>query len=72
MSEEVIERLTRIETLLETLTGNGQPGRIQLVEADVKELRETRWRWGGIMIGASTVLSLVGTWMYHVLFGGRQ
>ena len=50
---ECITRLTRIETLLITLIGNGQPGRIQKLEDKIK--RHDHFIWlttgGGVVIG---------------------
>lgn len=44
----VIEKLTRLETHMEDLMGNGQPGRMTKVEEKVESL--SRWRW--IIAGA--------------------
>lgn len=37
------ERLARLETQMYSLVGNGQPGRIGLLERAVESL--SRWRW---------------------------
>lgn len=53
------ERLARVETQMCSLVGNGQPGRIGLLERAVESL--SRWRWWvvGAAAGASTVISAV-------------
>ena len=53
----VIDALARLETNLKALTGNGQPGRVGKLETDVEALKKARWTVGGIIVGASTVIS---------------
>lgn len=55
--DTVIEKLTRLETHMESLIGNGQPGRISKLEDDVKSLDRLKWRAGGVITGASVVIS---------------
>jgi hypothetical protein len=49
----VVRKLTRLETLLRDLAGNGQPGRIQRIEEKLRA--HDRWLWtlagGGLVAG---------------------
>jgi hypothetical protein len=38
---EVLEKLARLETKMETLLGSGQPGRMSVIEARVNTLERT-------------------------------
>lgn len=51
------ERLARLETQMYSLVGNGQPGRIALLERVVEWL--SRWRWWvvGAAAGSGGVIS---------------
>lgn len=60
------ERLARLETHVESLVGNGQPGRLTLVENKVSELQHWRWKATGIYTGASAVISAVVAFLYHL------
>ena len=69
--ESVHERLDDISndqaearTHLKNLLGNGQPGRMTIVEAEVDDLK--RWRDGakGYLAGAVAVIILLG-WLGH-------
>ena len=53
------ERLARVETQMYSLVGNGQPGRIALLERAVESL--TRWRWWlvGAAAGGGAVISVL-------------
>ena len=60
------ERLAELETHVESLIGNGQPGRLTKLEANVNEL--IRWKsktvgWG---IGVSSVVSTVVAFVYQI------
>lgn len=55
----VIEKLSRLQTQMETLVGNGQPGRIRLLEDDVKDLSKARWVMGGIITGVASTISAI-------------
>lgn len=58
-SRKTAERLSALETSMKTLTGNGQPGRITLLEQTVAKL--DRWKvWiGGAAAGVSGVVTLI-------------
>jgi len=67
----VIQSLSRLETQMESIVGNGQPGRICLLEEDVKGLRESRSWFMGSMAALSAIITLAGTWLFTHLFGGK-
>lgn len=69
MEAEILERLARIETHLESLVGNGQPGRIAIIEKSVQSLRESRASYAGIVWAVSAGLSIAGSWIFTHLFG---
>jgi len=61
------------------LLGNGQPGRIQLIETDVESLKSgqgeleksaavTVWKLGTLSAGAGSVLALGAQWLGKLLF----
>jgi hypothetical protein len=60
-ARETGERLASLETSMYSLVGNGQPGRITVVEQRVDDLRRWRWRMVGIATGVATVLSGIVT-----------
>ena len=64
---EVNERAIRTETKLSALVGNGQPGKIQAIEAELAENKIWRARLGGIVF-ALTVLVSAGAEGIHLLF----
>jgi hypothetical protein len=51
--------------LMKLLIGNGQPGRITLIEEAVNDLQAWRWKMLGICTGASGVVSVVGYLLFH-------
>lgn len=53
------ERLAKLETHMESLVGNGQPGRLTVVENKVSELQRWRWRIAGIATGLSAALTVI-------------
>ena len=70
--QDQVERLVRIETLLDdlhhTLMGNGQPGKIADLDKDIAELKETHqkikgaiWIMGILFTIAVTALQLWGS-----------
>lgn len=52
---KVIESLARLETHMEGLVGNGQPGRVTKLEEKVDGL--SKWRW--MLIGGAIALSAI-------------
>ena len=61
---KVVESLGRLEAKIETLTGNGQPGRVGKLEDQVDDLRKARWTIGGLMIGIATTVSAIIHFMF--------
>lgn len=55
------ERLATLESQNEAILGNGQPGRLTLLEQSVVELQHWKWRIVGIGLGVSTVISTLIT-----------
>jgi hypothetical protein len=53
------ERMATVETQMYTLVGNGQPGRVGLLERSVQKLQEWRWKMLGVSAGVGGVASLV-------------
>ena len=56
---EMRERVTATETQMYSLMGNGQPGRVTLLERAVDKLQQWRWQVVGMAAGASTVISVI-------------
>lgn len=61
---KVIESLAELKTDVKSLVGNGQPGRVTMLEQDVKAL--IRWRW--IVTGGILAVSAVISAIIHFLF----
>jgi hypothetical protein len=59
------ERLARLETQMYSLVGNGQPGRIGLLERAVEELKRWRWWVVGAAAGSGAVISVLA-WVIEV------
>lgn len=66
-ARETGERLARLETSTYSLVGNGQPGRITLLEDKVDDLRRWRWRMVGIATGVAALMSGIVTTIALVL-----
>lgn len=62
------ERLARVETHVESLVGNTQPGRLTVLENKVSALQQWRWKTTGIYIGVSGVVSTITALVYHLYF----
>lgn len=58
-SRDTGERLARLETNMTTLVGNGQPGRITLLEQAVTKLQQWRWKLAGVAAAVSCVVSFI-------------
>lgn len=54
---EIKGSLARVETLMGTLVGNGQPGRIDVIETDIKDLQ----RNDNIRTGATSAFAFIFT-----------
>jgi hypothetical protein len=64
-ARETGERLSALESQMHTLVGNGQPGRIALLESAVNKLQLWRWWLIGMSAGASTVVSVLAWAIEH-------
>jgi hypothetical protein len=53
------ERLSTLESQMHSLCGNGQPGRISLLETTVDGLQQWRWWLLGATAGDSAVVSVI-------------
>lgn len=60
------ERLAKIETHVEGVVGNAQPGRLTIVEKKVSDLQQWRWTTTGIYIGISSLVSVATAFVYHL------
>lgn len=60
------ERLARLETHVESLVGNGQPGRLTVAEKKISDLQQWRWTTTGIYIGISSLVSVATAFVYHL------
>jgi hypothetical protein len=62
----VIDSLARLETNMKDLVGNGQPGRVKILENEVSSLKKARWTFAGIIVGATAVISaLINIFFKH-------
>ena len=68
---EVLDKLVRLETKMDTLVGNGQPGRVKLVEdrvavlerSDLRNSVHNRLVNGAISTGISVAIALHKYWL---------
>lgn len=70
--DEIATQTTKTETHLHGLIGNGQPGRIGLIEADIKSLKEGRqWARGyfAAMGAVLTILGILGHYLVDIMRG---
>lgn len=65
-SQDVVQRLSKLETQSENIVGNGQPGRLTIVENKVSELQHVHWLMRGIYIGVSALVSAGTAFLYHL------
>lgn len=66
-ARETGERLSRLESQMYALVGNGQPGRIALLEKAVDGLKQWRWKMAGVAIAASALCVAFGWLMEYVI-----
>lgn len=55
----VVENLADLKANMHQLVGNGQPGRVKLLEDEVKSLGKWRWLITGGIIAVSAVIHFV-------------
>jgi hypothetical protein len=60
------ERISVLETDMHDLKGNGQPGRVGLLERAVSKLSQRMWWAIGATAGASTVISVLAWFVTEV------
>jgi hypothetical protein len=65
-SADTGERLSVLETHMESLVGNSQPGRLTIVENKVTELQHTHWLMRGVYLSVSALVSAITAYIYHV------
>jgi hypothetical protein len=58
-ARQIGERVATLESKMYTLVDNGQPGRITLLERDLRELAQWRWKMLGITTGVSGIISCI-------------
>jgi hypothetical protein len=66
--QQVISDLTELKTHMKSLVGNGQPGRIALIEQAVERHERYSQRTRGYIAGVLGVLTLLGSvtgWVLH-------
>jgi|GEM_PF-5432008 len=58
-SRDTAGRVSSLETDVRSLVGNGQPGRVALLERAVSKLSQWRWWLVGCAAGSSGVISAI-------------
>jgi hypothetical protein len=64
---DLLQRVAKLETQLDGVVGDQQPGRLTLVEQTVKELQSWRWRMVGLGAGSSAVVTGLGALVFHLM-----
>jgi hypothetical protein len=59
---DVMVTLERLETHIESLVGNGQPGRVKQAEDAIKSLAN----WRNVLLGGGIVIAAVLGWLFYV------
>jgi ABC-type transporter Mla subunit MlaD len=62
-AKEFGERLAKLEVVSYALNGNGQPGRVKLLEDAVKKLQQFRWYLGGF-VACGDVATIAAAWIW--------
>lgn len=65
--DQVLERLTKLETMLKPLVGNGRPGAISDLYSRVRELEESKNKWLGAAAVIGTMTAILGAFLSRVL-----
>jgi hypothetical protein len=58
-ARETGERVATLESHVHGLVGNGQPGRMALLEAAVEKLSQWRWWLVGVAAGSTSVVGVL-------------
>jgi len=64
-THDTTERLTKLETQMYAVVGNGKPGRLGLAEEAIESLKQWRWWIIGAGAGSSTVISALAWFIKH-------
>jgi hypothetical protein len=59
---DVLVALERVETHIESLVGNGQPGKIKLIEDAIDSLVN----WRNVIVGGGIVIVAIMAWLFYV------
>jgi hypothetical protein len=59
---DVMVTLERLETHIEALVGNGQPGKIKLIEDAIDSLVN----WRNVIVGGGIVIAAIIAWLFYV------
>lgn len=59
---DVMVTLERLETHIESLVGNGQPGKIKLIEDAIDSLVN----WRNVIVGGGIVIVAIMAWLFYV------
>jgi hypothetical protein len=65
-SDDMGQRTTRLETHMESLVGDKQPGRLTRLEDKVAAIQQWRHYTTGIYIGVSGIVSAATAFIYHL------
>lgn len=65
-SADTGERLAILETHMESLVGDKQPGRLKILEDKVSAIQQWRHYTTGIYIGISSLVSVATAVLYHL------
>ena len=57
--DHVTDLLARLDTKMTALVGNGQPGRISQIEAQLEIVKKIAWSIGGGLLVITTVIHFV-------------
>ena len=64
---ESVQRLTALETQLSSIVGNGQPGRLTILETKIGALEHWKHTTTGIYLGISGLVSAATGFLYHLV-----
>lgn len=64
-TNQTTARLTKLDTQMYSLVGNGKPGRVGVAEEAIDSLKQWRWRMAGITTGISTATTVIAWFLKH-------
>jgi len=59
---DIAGRLSKLETQMTTVLGNGRPGKLRQIEDDIETFKEWKWSLVGAA-GAISVIVSIGAWI---------